>query len=72
MGSLKWTKEVCLKDAKKYNTKKEWSDNSGGYTAARINGWLDDCCCHNGYIFEFEKIYGIQKMLLEEIKKGCQ
>lgn len=39
-----WTKEECIKDAKKYNTRSEWQKNSGGaYKVAWKNKWLDEC-----------------------------
>jgi len=42
-----WTKELCIEDAKKYKTRKEWGTNStGAYQRARINGWLEECCKH--------------------------
>ena len=44
---IKWTKEECIKDAKKYNAIKEWEKNSRGACAsARKNKWLDECCKH--------------------------
>ncbi len=42
-----WTKERCLEDAKIYNLKKEWCENStGSYQAAHRKGWLEECCAH--------------------------
>jgi hypothetical protein len=44
---LKWTKEKCIEDAKKYKTKSEWINNSNGaYCSAKKNGWLEECCAH--------------------------
>ena len=51
-SKLIWTKEACVKDAKKYRTKSEWrEDNSSAYSIAHRNDWLDDCCEHmaDGY-----------------------
>jgi len=42
----KWTFEKCLKNAKKYNTIKEWKENSSGYDTAYRNGWLKKCKAH--------------------------
>ncbi len=42
-----WTKNNIKKEAKKYKTKKDFSENcSTGYTTARSNGWLFDVCKH--------------------------
>ena len=43
----KWTKEACIKEAKKYKTKKKWFSQAGSsYNAARKNGWFDECTAH--------------------------
>lgn len=55
--NLKWTKEMCEKEAKKYNKKIDYQQNSkSSYNSALKNGWLDDICSHmkqlkksNGY-----------------------
>jgi hypothetical protein len=52
-----WTKEKCLKEARKFSFKSEWAKKSGGsYDKACTNGWLDECTAHmieirkpNGY-----------------------
>ena len=42
-----WTKERCKIDALKYNTKKDWGNNSGGaYSTAKKNKWFNECCAH--------------------------
>jgi superfamily II DNA or RNA helicase len=39
-----WTKENCILEAQKYNTLKEFRTNSSGaHSAAKNNGWFDDC-----------------------------
>lgn len=59
-----WTKEMCLKEANKYQTRTEFSEKSpSGYSMAKRNGWLEDCCKHMFvigskvkraiYVFEF-------------------
>ncbi|NJO59702.1 MAG: hypothetical protein HC836_15765 [Richelia sp. RM2_1_2] len=46
-NNLKWTKENCILEAKKYATKSEFFKNaSGAYDAAHRNGWLSICCSH--------------------------
>jgi hypothetical protein len=43
----KWTIETIIMEAQKYNTRKNFQNNSkGAYLAAFRNGWLDDVCLH--------------------------
>jgi predicted GIY-YIG superfamily endonuclease len=54
---IKHTKIACLKNAKKYKSRREWYEKSpSAYAAALKNKWVDDCCNHmvllrkpNGY-----------------------
>ena len=49
-----WTKENCIIDAKKYKNRANWKKNSiGAYTAARKNGWLEECCKHMVLLWKF-------------------
>lgn len=42
---LKWIKDACIADAKKYRSRTEWSKQSGSaYNSALLNGWLTECC----------------------------
>ena len=42
-----WTKELCLEQAKKYNTLMTWLQNdSGSYHAAYRNKWVEECTAH--------------------------
>lgn len=42
-----WTLERCQSEALKYNTRKEWRENSGGsFCRANKNGWIEKCCGH--------------------------
>ena len=44
---LKWTKDTCFAEAKKYMTIKEWQTGSpGSYQAAFKKDWLVDCVSH--------------------------
>ena len=39
----KWNKKTCCKEAKKYNNKTDFKNNSGrAYEISRRNGWLDE------------------------------
>lgn len=54
---MKWNKDSCLQEALKYNRVSHFKSNSrGAYSAAKRNGWLDECKIHmippkkpNGY-----------------------
>ncbi len=59
-----WKKEKCIEQAMKCQTRTEFSENSpSGYSIAKKNGWLEECCKHmivTGskvkraiYVFEF-------------------
>ena len=42
-----WTKDHCVEEALKYETRSQFSvEGSGAYYAAGGNGWLDDICGH--------------------------
>jgi len=42
-----WTKEKCIEDISKHETKKSWRDSFGGaYYSAHKNGWLNECYAH--------------------------
>lgn len=44
---FKWTKELCVKNAAKYDTNSQWQKENGGcYNAALRNSWLKDCQKH--------------------------
>ena len=43
IGQGKWNRRTCYEEAKKYKTSSEFQyGSSGAYSAARINGWLND------------------------------
>jgi len=50
-----WNIDRCREEASKYNSRKEFKDNSTAYQIAYKNGWLDEICSHmnmrtpNGY-----------------------
>lgn len=42
-----WTKKDCLYSARQCKTRTEWiTACRSAYQAARIRGWLDECCAH--------------------------
>lgn len=64
----KWTLEACKIDAKKYTSKIEWRNNKKtGYTVAKKNKWLDECCLH---MKSFGGTSLMEKELLNEVKKN--
>lgn len=45
--TVKWTKEACLNDALKFDSRRDWIKfSASAWGAARRNGWLDECCAH--------------------------
>ena len=47
--NIKWSKDAVLKDAKKFDFKKDWHNNSSGaYEAAKKNGWFEQAVAHMG------------------------
>ncbi len=42
-----WTKNRCIKEALKYDTRCAFQKgSSGAYNAAFVHGWLDEVCSH--------------------------
>jgi len=42
-----WTKEKCIDEARKYDSKREWNKkNPDSYRIALYWKWTDDCCAH--------------------------
>ena len=42
-----WTKERCIEESLKHDTKSEWLKNSAGsLNRAKLNGWYDECTKH--------------------------
>jgi len=78
-GIRKWTKNKCVIDAKKYNTKKEYR-LSKSYRAALRNNWLDDIYMkcgfeltnskpHNYWNIDMCKIFAVKCETLKEFRK---
>jgi len=48
-----WTLERCIEEAKRFNSTKEWLKNSSGsYSAAKTNGWYEECKIHMKFIYK--------------------
>ena len=63
-----WTKEKCLEEAKKYNSRLEfYKSNCSAYSFANKNGWLDECI----WFKQTQKLpnYWTKEKCLEEAKK---
>lgn len=42
-----WNKQRCIETARKYTTRNEFiHKESGAYSAAQRNGWMEECCKH--------------------------
>ena len=66
---LKWTKEVCVVEAGKYATIKEWQlGSAGSYQAAFKKGWLDECSGHMHRQLHKKNHWGL-KNCLEDAKQ---
>ena len=64
-----WTKEKCLENALKYNTRKEWFKKSGGAVkSAKKNGWYDECVKHMVRFYK-PKGYWTKEHCMEEALK---
>ena len=46
MARIKWTKQLAMTEALKYNTRVEFDKNSYGYEWLRRRGYLDEACEH--------------------------
>ena len=65
-----WTLERCKAEALKYTTITEWSKNdSGSYSAAKINKWVDECTKHMVKKITKPKGYWTLERCLEEALK---
>lgn len=66
---IKWTKELCIEDAKKYPTQKHWTEkSSAAYVKARREGWLEECIGHMTSFYEYNKKLNIDKIKNEANK----
>lgn len=61
----KWTIEKIKEDAKKYNTKKEWKNNSKSYAVAQWNHIIDECSTHM-ITYKKPKGYWTEEKIKEE------
>jgi superfamily II DNA or RNA helicase len=66
---IKWTKERCIEDAKKYERSGDWNlKSSRAYSKASRNGWLDECRKHMKVIF-VGRHYWTKERCIEDAKK---
>jgi len=65
-----WTKEKCLESALNYKTIKEWQKNeSGAYSAAFTNNWIEECCEHMREIHKRSGYWNIKENCINDAKK---
>jgi len=64
-------KENCIEDARKYNKKTDWYENSpSAVSAAKMNGWYEECTQHiPKYIPKLKTTYWSKERCISEIKK---
>ena len=64
-----WTLERCHEEALKFNIKERWKKaHSPSYQAARLHGWIDECCSHMIQVCK-PNGYWTKERCLEEAKK---
>ena len=70
-GPILYTKEVCAKEAKKYQYKKDFKEaNESMYVVAHRNGWLNEICAHMKKYPSAKLIWTEEK--LKEVVKECK
>ena len=75
-----WNKKRCLLEAKKYETKADFSKGStGAYHAALEKGWIDDICSHMagerhhfGYTIEELKTEAVKFKTKKEFREAAE
>lgn len=69
-GNLKWTKEKCIKEAKKYKKRTKFArESNSAYNSARNNNWLEEVCSHMEKIDKKPKGYWTKKRCAKEALK---
>jgi hypothetical protein len=64
-----WTKERCLNEALKYDTRTDWRSGSmNSYRVAKKNGWFDECVKHMGPVVKY-KGFWVKELCIEEAVK---
>ncbi len=68
-SKVKWSKENCIIEAKKYKYKSEFKKNSpSAYQSARKNNWLNDCSIHMIELKKINNYWSKQLCMKEAIK----
>lgn len=68
--TIKWTKEKCILEAQKYNTRTAFSKGSNScYGVVRKQGWLDDICKHMKSIIRPNNYWNIKKNCIKSTEK---
>lgn len=65
---IKWTIESIKNDALKYNTKKEWKNNSNPYFAAQRHGIINDCSKHMFMLIKPKGYWSIENIKKDALK----
>ena len=70
---VKWTKEMCFEEAKKYKVKEHWKKNSlSSYACARRKGWYEDLIAHMIDGCTPKNFWTKEKCLEEALKHNCK
>jgi hypothetical protein len=65
-----WTKEKCIDEALKYDTKKNWSrGSSSSYASALKNKWMEECTSHMEKLVQRPNNYWTLELCKEEALK---
>lgn len=66
---LKWTKEKCIEEGKKYICRSDFKKHSSGaYYSSNKNNWLDKCCAHMITIKKHNNYWFKNRCFIEALK----
>ena len=67
---IKWTKEKCQEESKKYQNRTDFCKGSGGcYNKCTKNGWIDEVCSHMNQNVKPNGYWDIKENCIREAKK---
>jgi superfamily II DNA or RNA helicase len=70
ISKIKWSKEMCLEKALKYNNTTDWRKfDSKSFNFAVKNGWFDDCSKHMKIVSHKGNNYWSKEMCIESANK---
>ena len=64
-----WSKELCIEDALKYNSKTEWIKNSQTASkTSKVNGWFEECTAHMTSFYKPKGYWNFERCMQEALK----